>query len=226
VQNVETLANVALIARRGAGWYREVGTATDPGTMLVTVSGGVNRPGVYEVPLGTPLTSVLAAARAAAADSVEALLVGGYFGTWIPIDRVGDLTLSPDSLRAAGASLGCGVLFALPRGTCGLRESATVARWLADQSAGQCGPCIFGLDAIASAMAELVHGRRRRVEADLSRWLRLVQGRGACKHPDGAARFVESALRVFSSEIRRHEAGSCTGTGRPLLPVPPGGAWR
>lgn len=224
VQNVETLAHVALIARFGAGWFRAIGRETNPGSLLITVSGGVSRPGVLEAAFGTPLPAILEAAGAHA--DVEAVLVGGYFGTWLATETANTLTLDADALARAGASLGCGALFALPARSCGLAESARVARWLADQTAGQCGPCVHGLDAIATAMAVLVRGDRDgRAHQQLTRWLEMVKGRGACKLPDGAARFVHSSLSVFADEIDRHRArGPCRGTG--ALPLPATGPWR
>ena len=184
--DIETLAHIALIARHGAEWFRQVGTAADPGSALVTVSGAARWPGVYEIPMGARLDSVLAAAGADPRRT-EAVLVGGYFGTWIPARLIADIALETASLSKVGAGFGCGVLAVLPAGACGLAEAARVTRWLADQNAGQCGPCLNGLPAIADAMDRLVVGgdRRGRAEKDLRRWLSLVKGRGACKHPDG-----------------------------------------
>jgi NADH:ubiquinone oxidoreductase subunit F (NADH-binding) len=121
------------------------------------------------------------------------------------------------------------LLFALPHSSCGLTESARVTRWLADQNAGQCGPCVFGLDSIAWAMATLANGDRTgHAEAKLHRWLGMVKGRGACKHPDGTARFVESSVRVFADEIERHRRfGPChESRNTSLLPAPRTGGWR
>lgn len=227
VQNVETLAHLALIARFGAEWFRSAGTTSDPGSALVTITGGVALPGIYEVALGDPLAAVLQAAGTPATE-LEAVLIGGYFGSWVPADALGALTLDSASLSGAGAGLGCGVLAALPRRACGLAESARVARWLADQSAGQCGPCVHGLDAIAGAMAVLVRGDRDgHALHQLSRWTAMVRGRGACKHPDGAARFVESSLRVFADDIAGHRRrGPCPAARAPLLPTPSQTGWR
>ncbi len=167
ITNVETLAQVALIARGGPEWWRSVGTADDPGSALITISGGVARPGVYEIPLGVSLGAVLGAAgvgpgstNAARLDpgSTNAVLIGGYFGTWIPPDRLAQVRLGGASMQLAGGSFGCGAIAVLPEGVCGLTESAGVARWLADQNAGQCGPCTFGLPAIADAMDAVVAG--------------------------------------------------------------------
>jgi NADH:ubiquinone oxidoreductase subunit F (NADH-binding) len=133
--------------------------------------------------------------------------------------------------------VGAGVLAALPAGRCGLAETARVVRYLALESAGQCGPCFNGLPRMASALAFLAlvdgPGSARRgmasrwpdpaaARADLERWTGLVEGRGACHHPDGTARLVRSALRVFAAEGGRHCQGQCTGTeARPFLPLPP-----
>jgi len=228
VQNVETLAHVALVARFGAEWFRAVGTEADPGSALVTIGGGVARPGVYEVPLGASLRGVLTAAGVAEAGP-RAALVGGYFGSWLTGADSASLSLGTEAFRAAGSTLGCGVLWVLPSGACGLAESARVAAWAAAQSAGQCGPCVYGLADIARAMEEVVRGDRSgRAEANLHRWLGMVTGRSACRHPDGAARFVESSLRVFADEIARHRhRGPCEASRRAgLLPVPAGDGWR
>ena len=199
VQNAETLSHLALVARFGANWFRSLGTPTDPGSSLVTVSGAIAHPGVYEIPLGMPLASLLRAAGGAI-DDAQAVLIGGYFGTWVTAAQARQLTLDPTSLRAAGASFGCGVIFALPHDASGLAESAAVARWLAGESAGQCGPCVFGLPAIARALTALANGDRSPgLVTHLRRWVQELPGRGACKLPDGAAQFVASALATFGT---------------------------
>jgi NADH:ubiquinone oxidoreductase subunit F (NADH-binding) len=204
VQNVETLAHLALIARHGAAWFRGVGTADAPGSTLVSLGGAVARPGVYELPLGSRIEHLVHMAGDAT-KPLSAFLVGGYFGSWITAG-------SASSMRLAGPKLGAGVVVAHAADSCGALESARIARYLADESAGQCGPCVHGLAAIAGAVETLasrtadVHGARR-----LETWLRQVAGRGACRHPDGATRFVESALHVFAREFELHRHGRCTG---------------
>ena len=151
VQNVETLAHVALIARFGAAWFRQVGTAAEPGSMLVTAHRADGASLVSEVPLGAPLADVLGLGR----QPVQAVLAGGYHGAWIPAARAAALPLANAALRQAGASLGAGVLAALPPDRCGLAETARVLRYLAAESAGQCGPCLNGLPRMAGAFTEL-----------------------------------------------------------------------
>jgi NADH:ubiquinone oxidoreductase subunit F (NADH-binding) len=226
VNNVETLAHLALIARFGAGWFRGLGTAEDPGTTLITLTGDVDRPGVFELPLGIPLAEALGAA--VAGGGTVAVLVGGYAGTWIPGTAVAGARLDRRSFQALGARLGCGALTVLGPGSCGLRTTASVARWLANQSAGQCGPCAQGLPAIAEAVDAIVAGDGvPRREQQLRRWLGMVEGRGACHHPDGAVRFVRSAITVFAHEISRHRQYGPCGAPAARLPLPaPEVAWR
>jgi len=165
VNNVETLAHLALIARYGDRWFRGAGLPAAPGSALVTVSGAVRRPGVYEIQPGS---------------------------------------------------------------SCGLAETARVIRYLADENAGQCGPCMFGLPALADAMADLAYqGCTGRAAERVATLAGLVDGRGACRHPDGAVQLARSALRAFEADVRRHDQrGPCPAAARPpLLPVPGEADW-
>ena len=218
VQNVETLAHLALIARFGPRWFREVGTQDEPGSTLVTIAGAVARPGIHEIALGTPLQQVMNDAGGRV-DEVAAYLVGGYFGTWFPAAAAAELMLTDAEVRRHGGGLGARVLVALPKTTCAVGEVARVARYLSSESAGQCGPCVNGLRSIADALERLARG-----EADerdrLRHWAAIVQGRGACRHPDGATRFVASALTVFAHEVELHlRYGRCETTATGVLPV-------
>ena len=209
IQNPETLAQLALVARFGSRWYRELGTVADPGSALVTITGAVRAPGVYELAFGTAMSDLLAAAGGPS-EPLQALLVGGYFGTWMEASRATSLRLAREDLRSVGCSLGSGVLIALGESACGLHESARVIAYLAEQSAGQCGPCVYGLRAIADAVGALAGGVAHVSERDrVLRWTSEVRGRGACHHPDGAVRFVESALAVFDGDIDAHRRGRC-----------------
>jgi NADH:ubiquinone oxidoreductase subunit F (NADH-binding) len=220
VQNVETLAHLALIARYGASWFRAAGTPEEPGSMLVTVLGAVREPCVHEVGIGTEISEILRLAGGASAP-LQALLLGGYFGTWVSAAAAADRPFSSAGLAPLGVRPGAGLIAALPAVACGLAETARVVRYLADESAGQCGPCLFGLDAIAGQLRRIAEGRSSDLGL-LRRWLGQVDGRGACSHPDGAARLVRSALDVFAPELDQHAQGWCRGTApAAVLPVPP-----
>lgn len=207
VQNVETLAHLAMIARYGAGWFLDAGTPNEPGTFLATVSGAVARPGVIEAGYGVPLGELIAAAGGATAD-LQAVLVGGYHGGWVPADPA--LPVSREALAPFGASPGAGVVIALPTHACGLAETAKIAGYLADQVAGQCGPCINGLPRMAQTLGDLAARRSHPgLPGEVARLAALVTGRGACRHPDGTARLVTSAMRAFSADVAAHMSGRC-----------------
>jgi NADH:ubiquinone oxidoreductase subunit F (NADH-binding) len=228
VQNVETLANIGLIARNGPEWFRRWGTPEEPGTVLVSVLGAVGRPGVLELPLGLELSELFRLAGGFSA-APRAILVGGYFGTWIDAASLAGLTLSGGSLASVGASLGARSFAVLPEGLCGIEQSARVARYLSDQSAGQCGPCLFGLRALAAVLEAMTAGAAdaRAQRTRLPRLSAQIARRGACAHPDGALSFVESATRVFAAEIEDHLQGRCNRShGRAFLPTPGGAPTR
>lgn len=212
--NVETFAQIGLLAGMGVADYARTGTPVEPGTSLITLVGDVVRPGVIEVPNGTPLELLLPGQADAP------VLIGGYHGTWIRTAH--DLPLTRSTLRAAGASLGAGVVARPFPGTCVLPEIARVSRWLANESAGQCGPCFFGLPSLADDMQAFADGTGS--ESQAVRRLEQIRGRGACAHPDGAVQFMSSAIVAFIDDIEVHRRhGTC---GRPpstVLPLPRSG---
>jgi NADH:ubiquinone oxidoreductase subunit F (NADH-binding) len=219
VQNVETLAHLALVVRYGAAWFRTAGTADEPGTALATVLGAVGTPGVVELEAGTTFGEVFDRCGGST-ESIQAILVGGYFGSWIAPDI--EVPLSNEALRLRGASLGARAIVALPSSVCGLAETSRVVRYLAGESAGQCGPCVFGLAALADALhaIEECHGSGNDALDRIPRLHAQIARRGACAHPDGTLRFVASALDVFLSEIDSHRSGRCTATSHaPVLPT-------
>ena len=229
LNNVETLAHVALIARRGAAWFRQAGTAGSPGTALVTVCGAVRTPGLHEVAFDHTIGDVVETAGGTASEPA-ALLVGGYFGNWLDARGAWPLLLDHQALRGAGASLGAGVIAVLPRSACGVAETDRIIGFLARESAGQCGPCYVGLPALADLLHSVTLGRAgQRSLATLARWASEIYGRGACRHPDGATMLLRSALSVFADDVTRHARGHPCGASRnaPILPTPalPAG-WR
>lgn len=224
VQNVETLANVALIARFGAGWFRGLGTKRFPGTMLLTVTSPNHPPRVVEAPLGTAMGEVLGL-DVSSSSQFRGALLGGYGGGWIRTEDLLHMPVTEDAARHLGASLGAGVVVLLPRTVCPLAEVARVVRYMQLQSAGQCGPCIYGLDALAS-MTDALAFSPRSLRGGIKSLLdvsSLVEGRGACRHPDGAARFVRTACLVFGDEVSAHlRHGPCSLVRRSeFLPVAP-----
>ena len=232
LDNVETLAHLALIARYGVDWFRARGTQGSPGTTLVTLGGAVHRPGVYEVDLGIGVGDLLRLAGGTVVP-VQAILLGGLGGNWLPVPAASDLALAHEECAAAGVGIGVASLLALPTAACGLSVTSTVLRYLADESAGQCGPCMFGLPALADDMELLAAGTGDdQLPERLRRRLGVIPRRGACSHPDGSVRLAASALRVFVDDVARHlNARPCREPGVGTLPelgelLSQGGDWR
>lgn len=212
VHNVETLARIGLLARRGP--------EDAPRTSLVTVLTAGRRT-VVEAGENWRLDDTLRAGGWPADEPPQAVLMGGYGGQWLTWADACDLRLHQPALRAAGTSLGAGVLVPLPADQCGIAETARIARFLADSGARQCGPCLFGLPALADAVASLARGRASRADLRrLQRWAREVSGRGGCHHPDGAVRVIVSALRTFDDDCANHRRGRPCAGSRSLLPFP------
>ena len=212
VQNVETLARVAL-ADRGR---------PSSGTSLVTVLGPSGRT-VAEVDRVSSFADLLRATAAAPDGPPPAVLLGGYGGMWVRWEEIAHRPVDAWALRAAGYQLGAGVVVPLAPESCGLVETAAIVGYLAAMSARQCGPCLFGLPALAGGMRALADGsasarRLTRLRQDVH----AVAGRGACHHPDGATRLVASALDVFATDVDAHlRHRPCPASRRSaLLPLP------
>jgi NADH:ubiquinone oxidoreductase subunit F (NADH-binding)/ferredoxin len=216
LSNTETFAQLAVLAELGAEQYAKVGTSREPGTVLLTVSGGAANPAVVEVPTGTRLIDVLDMCDAEVGDGV---LIGGYHGAWLDSRSAMSAIVSREGMKQAGGSLGAGIVVPLGDSTCPIGESARVAAYLAAQSAGQCGPCRLGLPDVARGLTALAEGTGS-IDA-VRRSVRAVERRGACFHPDGTAKFVLSSLDAFEEDIALHlEHGSCGRPVRGVLPLP------
>ncbi len=222
VNNAETVAHVAMLVRSGAGPWRAAGSPSSPGPQLVTLAGGVAQPGsVLEVVGTATMGMVLRVAGLERPPS--AVLVGGYAGTWIRGHEAWNCWMDRDDLRRFGASPGCGLIGVLPQGYCGLAETSRLVEYLAGETAGQCGPCVRGLPQLADACRSLADGSLGR--RGLRRLLSLaavVDGGGACSHPDGVARLIRSALAAFADDVTLHISGhSCASSrSRRVFAVP------
>lgn len=229
VQNAETLAHVAMIARYGHDWFRKLGTKSSPGSTLITVCGNVRHPGVYEMNIGAPLTEVVEAVGGVISQPAGAL-IGGYFGTWLSVRGITSVILDPDRMREQHVTFGCGVIAMLPEQGCAIVEASRVLSYLAAESAGQCGPCVNGLNALAETMERIATSTAGSEDIGrVERWIEMVRDRGACHHPDGAVGMLASALTNFSQHLTTHLAGRrCPGVDGAGFPHPPAASdrWR
>ncbi|MFD4833357.1 oxidoreductase [Streptomyces sp. SID4919] len=217
LSNAETFAQLAIAARTGADRYRRTGLRDEPGTVLLTVSGAVARPMVLEAPSGVPLRYVLQ--LAGAPPLPQGVLTGGYHGRWLDTATAHEAIVSRAALEAAGGALGAGAILPIGQDTCPLGEALLVARWLAGESAGQCGPCYRGLPAAARGLEDVLNGGGPAALEALRQITHAVKRRGACKHPDGSAAFIESSVSAFTDDLAAHVLGS--GCGRPVRGVLP-----
>jgi NADH:ubiquinone oxidoreductase subunit F (NADH-binding) len=223
VHNVETLARAALLAHEAAqvGPGQRPSLATGPAhqSVIVTVLTNADRR-VMEVPASATIEQV--ARVAGCAEIPAAVLLGGFGGVWVSPREVGDVAITEPALRAVGATLGAGIVAPLPAHACGVAETAAIAAYLSDSSARQCGPCLFGLESLASRLDELRLGRvRRSVLRRIADDLQAVSGRGACSHPDGATRLIASALDAFAGDFAAHADGRPCDVARSVyIPVP------
>lgn len=208
LSNAETFAHVGLLALEGGDAYRGHGTPEEPGTLLLTVHGLAARPRVLEVAHGARWSDVLPAGALG-----RPLLVGGYHGTWVAPGGLVDLPVSRPAMTERGLTLGAGVVVPLAEGDCPVRRTAELTAYLAGQSAQRCGPCLNGLPALAEAVNRLDEGRPA---ADrIGELSRLVARRGACAHPDGTVRMVQSMMAAFPDDVLAHRQGGCRFARRP-----------
>lgn len=207
VHNAETLARVALASRFGGDAQRgQLLTVADDAALTVVEADGA-----------TTVATILESLAGPGAPP-SAVLIGGYGGRWLPWDEAGSVVARAVEQGRPGFDIGAGVLGPLPSGRCGVQAAAEIAAYLAERTARQCGPCMFGLPAVNELMADLARGHSsRRGQARLTSHLNEISGRGACHHPDGAVRMVASALSTFAEDVDQHLRKSrCAVTGEKL----------
>jgi NADH:ubiquinone oxidoreductase subunit F (NADH-binding) len=208
VSNVETLAHLAWIHRHGADEYRSQGTPDSSGTFLATVTGGGKPAGLYELPFGTPVSELLAL-HGISADKVRGALMGGYFAGLLNRRALG-MSLDHEATRAVGTGLGCGALAVLSDTDCPVAVAASVMAYFARENAGQCGSCFNGTAAMSAVLDALRDGDADDDDlARLSRWSRVLRGRGACGTLDGAVNLAASLLAQFPDSVARHRERGC-----------------
>lgn len=212
VNNVETLANVPPIISRGANWYRAFGTPESPGTMIFSLSEELNRPGIYELPFGSPLRFLIEACGGGVkgGKAIKAILPGGPSSAFLPADKI-DTPLDHNSLRAAGSSIGCGVVHLVTEGCCMVEETLRIADFFAAESCGQCPACRMETNMLAAMLKKVQQGQTGpAILEQFSKVISFNKGKGFCNLINMPAPPIESALRLFRSDFEFHLAhGRC-----------------
>ena len=219
VNNVETLANVPWIIAEGADWLRAAGTSGSPGTMCMTVTGDVEREGVFEVPLGTSLRDLLYDAAGGPFEGRELKVIfPGASSTAITPEQF-DTPLDFDSMRAVGSALGAGGFAVYDDSTCIIEVALVFCRFLYVESCGQCPPCKFGSGEITSYLEAFEAGRGELGHLDIM----LTRAKGVtdgqkCALPTGTSLLAQSLLQLFGDEFREHVLKPCSRPRGLLIP--------
>jgi NADH-quinone oxidoreductase subunit F len=209
INNVETLANVTLIAERGAAWYAGIGRPKNTGPKLYCLSGHVKRPGVYEAPLGVPLMELIndhAGGLLRADRPLKAVVPGGSSMRILPASKC-DVLMDFDSLVAAGSMLGSAAVIVMDDGTCMVQALLNLARFYAHESCGQCTPCREGTGWFVKTLSRLEEGRGRPEDVDLLVDVaNRVEGNTICPFGEAIAWPVQSYVKTFRGEYEEHVA--------------------
>jgi len=206
INNVETLACVPHIINNGASWFASIGPAKSPGPKLFPVSGHVNKPGLYELPMGTPLREIIYdhAGGIKGKRRLKAVIPGGVSAPML-VEKDLDTPMDFDSLAAKGTMLGSGAVIVMDEGTCIVKAALIIHEFFHHESCGKCTPCREGLDWIVKIMRRLEHGEGR--EKDVEELLKLcgdIFGRTFCPLGDGAVMALRGAINNFREEFEYH----------------------
>jgi NADH-quinone oxidoreductase subunit F len=215
VNNVETLANVAPILLKGADWYRKFGTAESPGTMIFSLNDDVNRPGIYELPFGTPLRYLIEECGGGmkGGKKLKAIMPAAPSSAYLPPDKI-DTRLDHNSMREAGSSLGCGVVRLIAEGTCIVEEVLKISEFFTAESCGQCPACRMETNTLSMMMKKVQAGQGGQPILDqFGKILAFNKGKGFCNLIAMPGPPIESAIKLFPGDFEAHlTTGKCLAT--------------
>jgi NADH-quinone oxidoreductase subunit F len=212
INNVETLANLPLIVERGPEWYTSMGTEKSPGVKLFALSGHVKRPGIYELPLGTPLRTLIEECGGGTLDGrpIKAVIPGGSSSPMLPADKV-DTPLDYESIAGAGSMLGSGAVIVIGQGTCMVSVARRLVEFYAHEDCGQCIPGREGIAWMARILERIEAGHGREEDVDLLLDIcNGLGGRSLCPLGDAAVGPVRSSIQHFRDDYLAHiHTGRC-----------------
>lgn len=206
VNNVETLCNIPRILYKGAAWFTQIGTEKCPGTMMFSLSGSVNRPGVYEMPMGVTIRELIekCGGGVTGGRQIKAVFPGGPAFSMVTADQL-DLQMDFDSLKRAGTGLGSAGTIVIDDATCMVAATLKYSNFFKGESCGQCPPCRMGTNNLATLMAKIEEGQGTQKDMDsLLQLCGFVKGTGYCTLVTGAAVLVQSSVKLFQKEYEEH----------------------
>lgn len=205
INNTETLAAVPKILNLGAAAYAAIGVPNSTGSKIFSVSGDVNRPGNYEVPLGTPFAQLLELAGGVRGQQVKAVIPGGSSMPVLTGETMLSLNMDYDSIAKAGSMLGSGAVIVMNETRCMVRSLQRLSRFYQNESCGQCTPCREGTGWLYRILHRIENGQGRPEDLDLlDSVANNIQGRTICALGDAAAMPVRSFIKNFRSEFEHH----------------------
>lgn len=206
INNTETLASVPVILEKGGKWFLEMGKPNNGGTKLFCVSGHVNNPGNFEIPLGTPFSELLKMAGGVRdGHKLKAVIPGGSSVPVLPADIIMETDMDYDSLSKAGSMLGAGSVIVMDETTCMVGALARLSHFYYEESCGQCTPCREGTGWLAKVMHRIEHGQGVQEDLDLLNDVaHRIGGRTICALGDAAAMPVMSFLKHYREEFQYH----------------------
>lgn len=206
INNTETLASVPVILEKGGQWFLELGKPNNGGCKIFSVTGHVNKPGNYEVPLGMPFKDLLTMAGGMKdGRKLKAVIPGGSSMPVLPADVMMDVAMDYDAIAKAGSMLGSGAVILMDETTCMVKVLARIAKFYMEESCGQCTPCREGTGWMWRVLHRIEHGQGRMEDIDLlDNVASKIMGRTICALGDAAAMPVISFVKYFRDEFVYH----------------------
>jgi len=212
INNTETLSSVPSIMRNGGQWFLDLGKPNNGGSKIFSVSGHVNKPGNYEVPMGTPFSELLEMAGGVLnGNKLKAVIPGGSSTPVLPGDAMMEVSMDYDSIAKAGSMLGAGSVIVMDETTCMVKTLARIAHFYFEESCGQCTPCREGTGWLSRVVHRIEHGKGRPEDLDLLVDVSSkIEGHTICALGDAAAMPVASFIKHFRDEFQYHiDHGKC-----------------
>lgn len=206
INNTETLASIPVILQKGGKWFLELGKPNNGGCKIFCMSGHVNKPGNYEVPLGIRFSELLEMAGGVRnGHRLKAVIPGGSSVPVLPASTMMDVTMDYDALQKAGSMLGAGSVIVMDETTCMVRMLARISHFYYEESCGQCTPCREGTGWLSRLVHQIEHGKGAMEDLDLLNSVAgNIMGHTICAFGDAAAMPVQSFLKHFREEFEYH----------------------
>ncbi len=206
INNTETLASIPSIMTSGGEWFKNIGVENSGGCKLFSVSGNVNKPGNFEVPMGTPFSELLEMAGGVTdGRKLKAVIPGGSSAPVIPGEQMMDLTMDYDSIAGAGSMLGSGAVIVMDDSNCMVKVLERMSYFYYEESCGQCTPCREGTGWLYRVVSRIENGKGQNSDLELLDDVATkIAGKTICALGDAAAMPVSGMLKHFREEFQYH----------------------